>query len=107
MPPADLSALRIHRDDEPDRPRPLRKALLWAAAMAAVAVAAWFAWRSDWLPHAAPEVRVTRPRLLHAGGVDEVLTATGYVVPQRRATVSARISGRLDWLGVDEGSRVK
>ncbi|HEY3175879.1 MAG TPA: efflux RND transporter periplasmic adaptor subunit [Candidatus Polarisedimenticolia bacterium] len=107
MSAADLSALRIHRDDEPDRPRPGRKALIWIAALIAVGAAGWFAWRSDWLPSSPPEVRVSRPRLLQAGGVDEVLTATGYIVPQRRATISARTSGRLDWLGVDEGSRVK
>ena len=39
--------------------------------------------------------------------VEEVLTATGYIVPQLRAVVSSRISGRLDWRGVDLGSRVK
>jgi HlyD family secretion protein len=36
-----------------------------------------------------------------------VLNATGYVVAQRKAAVSSKGSGRLDWLGVAEGSVVK
>jgi HlyD family secretion protein len=35
------------------------------------------------------------------------LTASGYVVAQRRAAVSSKASGRLEYLAVAEGSRVK
>src|SRR5204863_4925074 len=33
--------------------------------------------------------------------------ATGYVVAQRKAAVASKATGRLEWLGVREGSRVK
>src|SRR6185437_8175542 len=36
-----------------------------------------------------------------------VLNATGYVVAQRKAAISSKATGRLEWLGVAEGSRVK
>jgi RND family efflux transporter MFP subunit len=36
-----------------------------------------------------------------------MLNATGYVVPQRKAALSSKATGRLEWLGVLEGSRVK
>jgi RND family efflux transporter MFP subunit len=36
-----------------------------------------------------------------------VLNASGYVVAQRKAAVSTKASGRLEWLGVTEGSRVE
>ena len=36
-----------------------------------------------------------------------VLNATGYVVAQRKASISSKATGRLEWLGVAEGSRVK
>ncbi|MCA3235867.1 MAG: efflux RND transporter periplasmic adaptor subunit, partial [Cupriavidus sp.] len=36
-----------------------------------------------------------------------LLNATGYVVPQRKAAVASKAQGRLEWLGVLEGSRVK
>ncbi|NDF04176.1 MAG: efflux RND transporter periplasmic adaptor subunit, partial [Betaproteobacteria bacterium] len=36
-----------------------------------------------------------------------VLNASGYVVAQRKAAVSTKAQGRLEWLGVTEGSRVR
>jgi RND family efflux transporter MFP subunit len=36
-----------------------------------------------------------------------VLNATGYVVAQRKASIASKATGRLEWLGVSEGSRVK
>lgn len=36
-----------------------------------------------------------------------LLNASGYVVAQRKAAVAAKITGRLEWLGVEEGSRVR
>ncbi|GAA5180555.1 efflux RND transporter periplasmic adaptor subunit [Niveibacterium umoris] len=36
-----------------------------------------------------------------------LLNATGYVVAQRKAAVGSKASGRLEWLGVREGSVVK
>jgi RND family efflux transporter MFP subunit len=35
------------------------------------------------------------------------LNAAGYVVAQRKASVASKATGRLEWLGVAEGSRVK
>ena len=36
-----------------------------------------------------------------------VLNATGYVVAQRKAAVASKATGRLEWLGVREGSNVR
>jgi multidrug efflux pump subunit AcrA (membrane-fusion protein) len=36
-----------------------------------------------------------------------LLNATGYVVAQRKASLSSKATGRLEWLGVLEGSAVK
>ena len=35
-----------------------------------------------------------------------LLNASGYVVAQRKAAVASKMTGRLEWLGVQEGSRV-
>ena len=35
-----------------------------------------------------------------------LLSASGYVVAQRKAAVASKMTGRLEWLGVQEGSRV-
>jgi RND family efflux transporter MFP subunit len=36
-----------------------------------------------------------------------LLNASGYVVAQRKAAVASKITGRLEWLGVEEGNRVR
>ncbi|MEP6606450.1 MAG: efflux RND transporter periplasmic adaptor subunit, partial [Nitrosospira sp.] len=36
-----------------------------------------------------------------------LLNATGYVVAQRKAAVASKATGRVEWLGVTEGSQVK
>jgi len=107
MTTADLSALRIHRDEEgPGRPRRGRR-ILWAGATVALIAVGILAWRGGWLNTSAPLVGTARPIVLQAGDAEEILTATGYIVPQLESEISARVSGRLAWLGVDEGSRVK
>src|SRR6185295_17291965 len=41
------------------------------------------------------------------GGSGSVLTASGYIVARRKAGVGAKVPGLLEWLGVEEGSKVK
>ena len=36
-----------------------------------------------------------------------LLNASGYLVAQRKASVASKITGRLEWLGVEEGSTVR
>ena len=36
-----------------------------------------------------------------------LLNASGYVVAQRKAAVASKATGRLEWLGVEEGSKVR
>jgi RND family efflux transporter MFP subunit len=59
---------------------------------------------------AAPEVEtatvaVTKGAEASAGA--PILTASGYIVARRKAVVSAKIQGRLSWLGVEEASQVR
>lgn len=50
---------------------------------------------------------VTTPTLFRAGERNPLVSASGYLVARRRATLSSKVPGRLDWLGVEEGSRVQ
>jgi len=56
---------------------------------------------------AAPEVEQTTVTLTYPYQAYTILNATGYVVAQRKASVASKATGRLEWLGVAEGSRVK
>ena len=58
------------------------------------------------IKHAPLSLAVTRPVVYRAGERNPVLTASGYLVARHRATLSAKVLGRISWLGVEEGTRV-
>ena len=101
--PPDLARLRIDRDLAPIRRRRRRK-WVWLAVIA-VLLAAAAAWQFA-RPH--PQAVQTTPVVTaYPSQQYVVLNATGYVVAQRKAAISSKATGRLEWLGVAEGSRVK
>ena len=81
--------------------RPLTIAVLLLAA----AVAALIVYRR--VAGAAVDVQQTSIALVYPYQSVTVLNATGYVVAQRKASVASKATGRLEWLGVQEGSRVR
>jgi len=60
-----------------------------------------------YLSRRAQEVEVTTVVTAYPSQGLSVLNATGYVVPQRKAAVASKATGRVEWLGVTEGSQVK
>ena len=101
--PPDLSALRIDRELAPIRRRRRRKWIGLAIVLVLVAAAAaWYAAQPRAQVVATTPVITTYPSQQYV-----VLNATGYVVAQRKAAISSKATGRLEWLGVAEGSRVK
>ena len=51
-------------------------------------------------------IETTSVSLLYPTQSFTLLNASGYVVAQRKAAVAAKTTGRLEWLGVEEGSKV-
>ena len=102
----DLSKLSIDRGSKSFTPRRKRRWLnRWTIGVAVVAViAASFAWRGANAPLAVETATVTTAFPSQA---NTLLNATGRVVAYRKAAVSTKATGRLEWLGVQEGSRVK
>lgn len=66
-------------------------------------IAAAFSWMQKHAPLSLP---VTSPTVFKAGERNPLVTASGYLVARHRATLSAKVPGRMAWLGVEEGSRV-
>ena len=54
-----------------------------------------------------PEVETTAVSLVSPAQAQQLLVATGYVVPQRQANISPRIGGRVAELFVEDGTVVK
>src|SRR6266513_1905156 len=101
--PADLSKLRIDRSLAPVIRRRRRK-WIWLGILLAVVLAGgtWFA-----LQPRVTIVQTTPVVTAYPSQQFVVLNSTGYVVAQRKAAISSKATGRLEWLGVAEGSRVK
>ncbi|MEO8302513.1 MAG: efflux RND transporter periplasmic adaptor subunit [Betaproteobacteria bacterium] len=99
----DIAKLRIDRSLAPVRASRRRK-WLWFGAIAAVALAggAWYAAQPR-----AVTVQTTAVVTSYPSQQFVVLNSTGYVVAQRKASIASKATGRLEWLGVAEGSRVK
>ncbi len=101
----DLSKLHIDRTAKSFGPRRRPRWIKWAVGIAAiVAIAAFMAWRGANAPVTVDVATVTTA--FPSQGFT-LLNATGRVVAQRKAAVSTKATGRLEWLGVQEGSRVK
>jgi HlyD family secretion protein len=68
------------------------------------------AWRmfSDKV-NAATEVQVERVKAINAGSAPQgvVLNATGYIVAAHKIQVAAKVVGKVKWIGVDKGDRVR
>jgi RND family efflux transporter MFP subunit len=98
----DLGSLRI--TDSKRKKSESAKRWMWigflvvALALAAVAASAFF--------NRKPEVEVAAARK-PASGPAGVLNASGYVTPRRRATVAAKITGRVTSVHFDEGTRLQ
>ena len=105
----DLSKLRIDRDKssrpaQRTRARWRRALVPGSLATIAIVVAAFVGYRVVTAPVEVETVSVT---MAYPSQSFTVLNATGYVVAQRKAAVASKATGRLEWLGVQEGSRVK
>jgi RND family efflux transporter MFP subunit len=105
----DLSRLKLARGDHGvlagGARRGWRRWLLRAAiALAVLAAGTYAALRFKAAPVEVEQASVTSAYPYQSLAV---LTATGYVVAQRKAAVATKATGRLEWLGVAEGSRVR
>ena len=60
-----------------------------------------------WALSSAAEVTTTPIVTVYPSQQYVVLNASGYVVAQRKAAIASKATGRLEWLGVAEGSQVK
>src|SRR6266576_3567676 len=106
----DLQSLRIDRnartggDGEP--PVWARRYILAGIAVLVLLGLVTMAYRV--FSHDAPEVEVVRASAQSstgAGGV--VLSASGYIVAHHKINLNSKVTGRVKWIGVEKGDKVK
>ena len=100
-----LEQLRIERAPEQ---APRRAGWRFSASIAVAAVVVSGALYA-WFPRAIPiQVAVAEPVSgAAAAGPSSILDASGYVVARRQATVSAKITGKVVEVAIEEGQRVE
>jgi len=105
----DLQSLRIDRsarasgDGEP--PAWARRYIVIGIVVVAVLALGALAYRM--LSRDVPEVEVTRASAESSDVGGTVLSATGYIVAHHTINVNSKVTGRLAWIGVEKGDKVK
>jgi HlyD family secretion protein len=105
----DLEGLRIDRSSMTESPQPpfwSRAFILIGIAVVVLLGIAALAYRflGD-----VPEVDVVRAQAEGGSNVagSTVLTATGYIVAHHQINVNSKVTGRVKWIGVEKGDKVK
>ena len=101
---ADLSSLKIDRSENHNS-KSKAKYYIYAIVAIVIIVAGYFALNS--FSNTSIEVKLTTVIKQTPGRSSAVLTASGYIVAQSKASVSSKGTGVLVYLGVVEGDKVK
>ena len=101
----DLSSLRIEKSIVVSRGRRKRR-LFWVVTALVVVLLAGLAFRAGVIVPAA-SVEVASVTQVYPSQTFTLLNASGYVVAQRKSELATKVTGRLVWLGVEEGSKVR
>ena len=94
----DLSKLTIDKSKAAFRPSRGKKVFYLVFAILAL-VAAGFLYRMGFFTPPV-QVQLVNVTQIYPSQAYTVLTASGYVVPQRKSALASKVTGRLIWLGV-------
>jgi HlyD family secretion protein len=107
----DLQSLRIDRSQRGESggepPVWARRYILGGIAVVVILGLSALAYRT--FSSATPEVEVVRASAVTSGDQEGaiVLSATGYIVAHHTINVNSKVTGRLEWIGVEKGDKVK
>ena len=103
----DLHSLRIDRSQkEPEEPKWSKRFIL--AGTAVVVLLGVIVLGMRIFSSSMPEVETVRATpVTSASGGDTVLQAAGYIVAHHTIDVNSKVTGRIAWIGVEKGDKVK
>ena len=104
----ELKGLRIDRESRQVREsKPVFGMIALAILLVSVAVGALFTYQKLTAAVPVQVVSVQSPVAAANAGEQVVLSATGYIVAAHKIEVASKVSGRVLWIGVDKGYKVK
>jgi len=101
----DLARLKIDKTRVITGTRRKRKLIYWVLLIVGVLVLGFLYVEGVFTP--AVQVQVATVSQVYPSQAFTMLNASGYVVAQRKSALASKVTGRLIWLGVEEGSHVK
>lgn len=107
----ELKSLRIddhERGDHPQEPKWSRRYIVVGIIVLVLLSLGTVVYRA--LQGSIPEVETTRAVVQQTGAGDiggTILNATGYIVAHHKINVNSKVTGRVAWIGVEKGDKVK
>ncbi len=104
----ELKSLQIDRGARRSKePKPVLKMIGLAVLLGVAAIGAVYAYERVNAPVPVHVVQVQSPVNTGSAGQQVVLSATGYIVAAHKIEVASKVNGRVAWIGVDKGDKVK
>lgn len=105
----DLRALKINRQPRKKGDGKIWKLISLLLLLALAVLAALYFWPVEETTPVQADADPSRAetRVQTAADRNEVLIASGYVVPHHRISLGSKVMGRVDWMGVEKGDRVR
>ncbi len=101
----DLSKLKIDKSRVVTGTRRKKRYIYWVVLIIVILALGFLYIKGVFTP--AVKVQVATVSQVYPSQAFTMLNASGYVVAQRKSALASKVTGRLVWLGVEEGSFVK
>ena len=103
----NLKIDRTARREKEPKSKPLFNLVAIAVLVALAAIGAVILYKKLNAPVLVQAVEVQSPMSVSAAGEQAVLSATGYIIAAHKIEVASKVNGRVAWIGVDKGDKVK
>jgi HlyD family secretion protein len=104
----ELKSLRIddhERGDHPSEPKWSKRYIIVGILVLVVLSLGTLMYRA--MQGSVPEVETARATIESGAIGGTVLNATGYIVAHHKINVNSKVTGRVSWIGVEKGDKVK
>jgi HlyD family secretion protein len=104
----ELKSLRIDRSQRPSSAsKPIARYVIIAVVVLAVLIAATVAYQKATAAVPVHVVQAQSAANASAAGDPVILSVTGYIVAAHKIEVASKVVGRVAWIGVEKGDKVK
>ncbi len=104
----ELRNLKIDRTARREKEgKPVVNMIAIAVLVAVAAIGALMLYRKLNAATPVQVIQVQSPISVSAAGGQTILSATGYIIAAHKIEVASKVNGRVAWIGVDKGDKVK